>query len=283
MKTIFAQQTGHRKQILNTLCYLMVTSYTLLAFFPILWMFLTSMKDNEEVYALPPVWFPRFSFQNYVKVFADRPFLFYMKNSFLIALSVTLLCVFFGTMAGYGFSRDRAKISAYLFWGVLTTRAIPPIALIVPFIILANDIGLFDTLRVMIIAGLFLWLPFVTWLMRGYFDGIPSSLLEAALMDGCSQFQAFWKVMLPLAKPGLISSAILTFIYTWNEYLYALALTRMDARTLPVGLTDFFLDDTILWNQLSGGTMIAILPPILFVVLLQRFIVRGILEGAVKG
>jgi len=275
---------GRRRMLFQSIAYTILLIYICLSLFPIGWGFVTSVKSSKEVYRLPPVWVPQVpQWGNYVKVFMNRPFFHYMKNSLIIAIFVTFLCLTFGVMGGYGFSRSRRRIGKYAFSGVITSRIIPPISLIIPFIIIYNAVGLRDTRTGMILAGLFLWLPFTTWIMKNYFDSLPEELLDSARIDGCNEFTAFYKVMLPLTKPGLIASAILSFTYTWNEYTYALALTRVEARTIPVGLTDFFLDDTILWNQLCAASMIAIIPPIIFVVFAQRFIVKGLLGGALKG
>jgi len=262
---------------------LLMSFYLFISLFPIFWTFQTSFKSNEQVYRLPPVWFPIPTIQCYIAVFKERPFLHYLSNSLVVALAVTGICLFFGAFAAYGFSRLRFRGSNYLFRGILATRLIPPVSFIISFTILFARFHITDTRLGLVIANIFFCLPFAIWVMKSFFDSIPQSLIDVARIDGCSKISAFWYVLLPLAKPGLISAGILSFLSSWNEFMFALTLTRKQAITLPVGLTDFFRDDLILWNQLAAATIVTIFPAVIFVICFQRSLVRGMLAGAIKG
>jgi multiple sugar transport system permease protein len=281
-----ARNTFFRKKVGKleaTFLLLVLLGYIFVSLFPVFWTFQTSFKSNEEVYRRPPIWFPRPTLEYYQAVFKERPFFHYLNNSLVVALAVSGICMFFGSFAAYGFSRLRFRGSSYLFGGILASRLVPPISFVIPFTILFTQLRTMDTRLGLIIANTFFSLPFAIWVMKSFFDSIPQDLIDAARIDGCSKISAFWYVLLPLARPGLISAGILSFLFSWNEFMFALTLTRKQAITLPVGLTDFFQDDLILWNQLAAATIVTVLPAIIFVICFQRGLVRGVLAGALKG
>jgi multiple sugar transport system permease protein len=170
-----------------------------------------------------------------------------------------------------------------MFSAILASRLVPPISFIVPFTIVFSYLKMVDTLAALVIAYIFFNLPFVIWIMTGFFEAIPQDLDDAARMDGCSNISTFFRVILPLAQPGIIASAILAFLMSWNEFMFALVLTRLDSKTLPIGMYDFFADGFVRWNWLSAATIYSLIPAIIFVVFFQRHLIRGMLAGAVKG
>lgn len=263
--------------------YLFLTGFIVLSLFPIYWMVLSSFKKASQVTKMPPVWLPEITFESYVAIFETAPFLHYTINSVVVTLSVTGLAVVLGTLAAYGFSRYSFTGSRFMFYSMIASRLFPPVSFVIPFMILFNKFNLTDTRLALIIVNLFLNLPFVVWILIGFFDAIPRELDEAARIDGCSKARAFWKVILPQARPGIVAGAILTFIMTWNEFLFALSFTRRAAKTLPIGITDFYADNFVVWSKVTAASTYAMIPAIIFVLLFQRNLVKGMLQGAVKG
>jgi multiple sugar transport system permease protein len=263
--------------------YLFLLTFIFFSLFPALWMLNNSFKTDEEIFKMPPVWFPSINWENYRAIFAGRPFVKYTINSVIVSLSVTAICVGLGTPAAYGFSRFQFKGNKLMFGMILASRLVPPISFIVPFTIIFSYLKMIDTLAALIIAYIFFNLPFVIWILSGFFESIPQELDEAARIDGCNNISTFWRVILPLTLPGVIASAILAFLLSWNEFMFALVLTRLEAKTLPIGMYDFFADGFVRWNWLSAATMYSMVPAIIFVVFFQKHLIQGILAGAVKG
>lgn len=256
--------------------------------FPIYWTFINSIKTLAGVHNFPPTLIPRQTieplWQNYVDIWYDRTFNKYTLNSLVIAVSTTIIVMFFGTLAGYGFSRFRFPYDDYVFIAILGARLLPPVGMLVPFFSMFGDLNLLDTRTALIIVYTYMNLPLVVWLMRNFFVSIPSDLDEAAYIDGATRFQTFKDVILPLARPGIAASAILVFLFSWREFLFALVLTVSPAsRTLPVGAVLFVEDVVVVWNYLAAAGFMAMLPALVFVVIFQRHIVSGLTAGAIKG
>jgi multiple sugar transport system permease protein len=272
--------------------YSVLAVYVFVVWFPIYYIFITSLKPPGEVLSLPITFVPTSpTAGNYVDIFTERPFDVYTVNSLLVASITTVICVTLGTLSGYTFSRYDFLGNKALLLSIIGARMIPPIALIVPFFeIMSNPpvIGavtgsLYDTKLALILTYTFFNLPFCVWIMKNYFDGVPRSLDEQAQIDGCSTWEGFVKVILPVAKPGIAATAILAFIFSWNEFVFALVLTSTESsQTLPIAVSLFVADDFIDWAHLAAGGMIAAVPGILFGLFFQRYIVSGLTQGAVK-
>jgi multiple sugar transport system permease protein len=272
--------------------YAVLAVYVFVVWFPIYYIFITSLKSTGEVLSLPISFIPTSpTGGNYVDIFTERPFDIYTVNSLLVASITTVICVTLGTLSGYTFSRYNFLGNKALLLSIIGARMIPPIALIVPFFeIMSNPpvIGpvtgsLYDTKLALILTYTFFNLPFCVWIMKNYFDGVPRSLDEQAQVDGCSTWEGFVKVILPVAKPGIAATAILAFIFSWNEFVFALVLTSTESsQTLPIAVSLFVADDFIDWAHLAAGGMIAAVPGILFGLFFQRYIVSGLTQGAVK-
>ena len=272
--------------------YAVLAVYVFVVWFPIYYIFITSLKPTGEVLSLPISFVPTNpTAGNYVDIFTERPFDVYTVNSLLVASITTVICVTLGTLSGYTFSRYDFLGNKALLLSIIGARMIPPIALIVPFFeIMSNPpiIGgvtgsLYDTKLALILTYTFFNLPFCVWIMKNYFDGVPRSLDEQAQVDGCSTWEGFVKVILPVAKPGIAATAILAFIFSWNEFVFALVLTSTESsQTLPIAVSLFVADDFIDWAHLAAGGMIAAVPGILFGLFFQRYIVSGLTQGAVK-
>lgn len=272
--------------------YSLLGLYVFVIWFPIYFIFITSIKPSSAVLDIPISFVPaQPTVTNYIEIFQDRPFELYTLNSLIVALTTTFICVTLGTVTGYSFSRYDFIGNKTLLLSIVGARMIPPIALIVPFFsIMSNPplIGgitgsLYDTRVALILTYTFFNLPFAVWIMKNYFDGIPESLDEQARIDGCSRWEGFVKIILPMAKPGIAATAILAFIFSWNEFVFALVLTSSEqAQTLPIAVSLFVADDFVDWGHLAAGGMIAALPGILFGLFFQRYIVSGLTQGAVK-
>jgi len=264
--------------------WVVIVLYLVFTLLPILWTLSTSFKTTEEVYAVPPLLFPRVSLRNYLTVFQSRPFFQYTFNSLFVSVVVAAVCITVGALASYGFSCYTSKTLRNIFNIVIGSRMVPPVALITPFAIIFSRIGLIDTKLSMILVNLSFNLPFSIWIMKNYFDSIPKELDDAAQIDGCDNLDTFARIKLPIARSGITTAGIIAFLFTWNEFVFATLLSRTPvAKTLPIGLTDFFMDDYVLWNLLAAATIFVIIPAIIFVLFFQKHIVRGMTEGSIKG
>lgn len=267
-----------------------LTSMVLYFTFPIYWTFISSLKTLDGIHAFPPTLVPAASelvdpiWTNYTTLLFERSFDMFTLNSLIVAVVTTVIVVTFGTLAGYGFSRFRFPYDDYVFIGILGARLLPPIGMLVPFYRLFGQFNLIDTRIALIVVYTYMNLPLVIWLMRNYFISIPADLDEASYIDGATRFQTFKDIILPLATPGIAACAILTFLFSWREFLFAFSLTfTTSAKTIPVGAMMMIEDVVVLWNFLAAGGFIAMLPALLFVILFQRHIVSGLTAGAVKG
>jgi multiple sugar transport system permease protein len=258
---------------------------------PGLWVVLTAFRPNAEVLAKPAVWIPEvFNLNNFAKIFgfgAEQlaiPVPAYFTNSLIIALTSTFIALLIGMSGGYAFARFRFKFKNGLFLGLMLSRTVPGIALSLPVFMIWSRIGLIDAKFGLIIVYVALNVPFTVWLIDGFFRQIPKEMSEAAQVDGCTRWQAFWKIEYPLAKSGIASAGIFAFLTSWNEYALASNLTRStDSKTLPVGLMDFTAQFTIDWAGMSAMAVIIIVPALILTFLVQKHLIAGLTFGGVKG
>jgi len=254
--------------------------------FPAYWLVTTSVKVGADQATYPPVIIPtRFTLESYEAVFqtagVPRAFL----NSTIIALATTALTTFFGSLAAYALAKTYLSFAlrrAIMLW-ILITRIFPPITTAIPYYVLIKRLHLGDTYIAVILTYVAYGLPFVIWLMLGFFQDLPADIEKAAIVDGCSMWQRFRRVVLPLALPGLAVTAIFAFIYSWNELLYASMLTSFNAKTVPVVVAGFISDQYLRWGEMSALGTLMIIPVLIFSSLAQRYLVRGLTFGAVKG
>ena len=253
--------------------------------FPFLWMLSTSLKPPEEVFTPRPRWIPlNPTLRNFVNILGETPFPRYFLNSVVVAFVTMLLALVVTVFAGYALSRYRFRGKrAFSLW-LLVSQMFPPMLLVIPIFILMLKLGLYNTYASLIITYGTFALPFSTWMLKAYFDTVPLDLEEAAMVDGCTRLQALARVVLPLAAPGIVTVALFVFILAWQEYMFALTLTRTtDMRTLPVGISLFLGEYRVLWGSLMAGSVVVTAPVILLFSYLQRYIVQGLTLGAVKG
>jgi multiple sugar transport system permease protein len=261
---------------------------TLLFFlFPVVWMFLTSFKSESEYFSYPPVFWPKsFNLRNYVDSMAFPPDgrggLQGLRDSLVVAAGSTLASLVLGSLAAYSLSRFKTGGENLSFW-ILSTRMFPPVAAALPLFLIFKQLRLLDNHLSLIIANTIFNLPFVIWMLKGFFDELPAEMEEAAMIEGCGRLKAFRLIALPLIAPGLVATSLFSFVFSWNEFMFALLLTRRNVRTLTIIVPSLVGGHEILWGQIAAIGTLAIIPGTLLALLLQRYLVRGLSLGAVKG
>ncbi|MBI3098128.1 MAG: carbohydrate ABC transporter permease [Planctomycetes bacterium] len=254
---------------------------------PFVWSFLTSLKGGRELFSIPPTYFPQSpSLEHYTGVFEQRPFARYIGNSLIVGAGSTLIALGAASLAAYALARLRIRFSGAFEKALLLLALVPPALLVIPLHDAARLTGLSNSRLALILIHAALNLPFAVWMLTAFFRGIPGELLEAARLDGLSRVQILRRIVLPLAAPGLAATAILVFIFSWNEFALALTLlTRDDVRTVPVGIA-MLSGVTVYevpWGQISAAVVMTTLPVVAAVILFQRWIVGGLTAGALKG
>ena len=260
---------------------LLVVGACLVSLFPVIWTFLTSIKSNVDAFAMPPKWIFQPTLSNYMNVFEKQPFGKYFCDSIVVAVVSTVVIMVVGSLGAYSVTRYQAR-GVEMGKYVLLFRMLPPMAIVLPVFILFRTYGMLDTYPGLIMVYTGFNLPFGIWMLMGFFQNLPMELEEAALVDGCSRYRAFWKVILPLASPGIAATSILVLIQCWNEYLFALILTARNVRTLPIGASMFVQEHQILWGELTAAAILIMLPIFVAGLFVQRYLVRGLTVGALK-
>lgn len=252
--------------------------------FPLYWLLTLSLKTPSEALTSPPVWFPsKFTLDSYRTVLFDRGFARFFMNGLLVSTSTALISLALGSAAAYGLNMN-FRGSQVLALSILFVRMIPPIVLAIPLFKIMRDYGLLDTYRGLILVYVVFTLPFATWMMRGFLLDVPAELEDAARIDGHSRLGAFVRIVLPLTAPGLAATSIFCFLLAWNEYLFALILTRSPStQTMPIAVSSFMTDQYIEWGNMAATAVLAIVPVVLLMAMVQRYLVRGLTFGAVKG
>ncbi|MCT8139291.1 carbohydrate ABC transporter permease [Anaerobacillus sp. CMMVII] len=264
--------------------YIAISVYALIMIFPLLWMFSTAFKSSNEIFSLTPSFIPeKFTFQAFKDVLMMDAYRRYLGNSLFVATCSTLISVVLSSLAGYGFSRFYFRGRKRMLHLFLSAQMIPGVLLLMPIFFIMTKFKLIDSYLGLILAYVTFSLPFSTWIMTGFYKGIPRELEEAAMIDGASRFQAFLKIIVPLAVPGMISTGIFSFLVAWDEFLFTLTLTSSEAkRTLPYGLYSFMTQYGVEWNNLMAASIIAIIPPFLIFMFLHKYFLRGFTSGALK-
>ena len=256
--------------------------YCVVTLFPVLWLLMTSIKVEALSFMIPPVWIFEPTGANFVSAFTMRPFLRNLVNSIIVTTSVTTISIVLGSFAAYSVSRfgtGGKNLTNMLF----AMRVIPSMAIIIPLFVIFSRLKLVNSRTGLVIAYLTFNLPLAVLILKNFFDAVPAELEEAALIDGSSYFGAIFRIIFPLSMPAIVSTAIFIIIYSWNEFLYAMILTRMQTETLPIALTGFMTDRGLLWGQMTAASVVIILPVLIFSILVQRNLVGGLTFGAIKG
>lgn len=266
--------------------YAGLVASTLILLFPFLWMLSTSIKPDTEIFTLVPHWIPeRPTLDNYRFILSGTTYPLYFRNSLVVSVATMVWCVAVASFGGYALSRFRFRGRTAISMTMLFVQMFPGVLLAIPMFILMRRLGLVNSLASLIITYGTFALPFSTWMLKGYFDTVPVELEEAAAIEGCGPAEALWRIVMPLAAPGLVAVALFAFVTAWQEYLFALTLTRTEEmRTLTVGLALMQgQHGRISWGQIMAGSALASLPTIAIFGFLQRFLVQGFTQGAVKG
>jgi multiple sugar transport system permease protein len=263
--------------------FAILCAFTIVNLTPIVWAFLTSIKQPVDAFAIPPKLIFEPTLQFHYDVWVEKEFWRFLINSTVIAVLTVLVSVPIGTMAAYALSRMRGIGTRGLLFGLLSIRMFPHILLAIPFFVIAQGAGLIDTYAAMVLALVAINQPFTIWLMRSFFVDVPTELDEAAVIDGCNTWQVFTKVALPVVRPGLWVTALFSLLLAYNEFLFALVLTGPETKTLPVAIAEYGAEDITYWSLSAAAAIGIMLPIVLFMMLLQRHLVRGIAFGAVKG
>ena len=274
--------TVRRRRISLALRYLVATLVTVLFLFPVYWLFSISFKTPDEIFAVPPVWVPgQFRLDNYLVLFKEGDAAT-IWNSLVIAGVSSALAMVLGTFCAYSLARFNTGGKNLAMW-IISQRMMPPIVIVFPIFLAFVYADMVDTFPGLILLYTAFNLPYVIWMMRGYIADIPLELEESALVDGCTRWQTFWRVVFPMARSGLMATAVFTFVFAWNEFIFALILTRTEVITFPVQLTHYMGGQSNFWSKISAMSVLGTLPVFIAVTLLQRYLVRGISLGAVKG
>jgi multiple sugar transport system permease protein len=273
------------ERIQAALAYTVLGLLLLLVLFPFYWMTVTSFKTEDQMRSLVSMFWPSpFVVENYTQLLTKTDFGIWYRNSALVAISSTLVATAIGTIGAYALARLRFLGRAFLSSATLITYLVPPSILFIPLYAQIRTMGLADSLAGLVAAYPSFTVPFVTWLLMGYFGSIPEELEEAAMIDGATRFGAFRRIILPLAAPGVLAAGLFAFTQAWNEFLYALVfISDVKQRTLPVGLSTFITGDVYGWGYLMAGAVLTTLPVIAVYTYLQRYMVEGLTAGSVKG
>lgn len=263
------------------LSHLILIGASFVILLPILWVMRTSFANRLIAYKIPPVWFFTPTLENYRIIFEKYPFQKYFYNSIIISTAASLVALALGALAAYSIARFKTG-DPILRLSMLSTQMLPPITLVIPIFLLARIFHLWDSRLGLVLAYLSFNLPYTVWILIGFFQSIPVDLEEAAMIDGCSRVQAFWRVTIPVSLPGLLAAGVFNFILNWNEFLFALILTGRETRTLPVAIASLWTQQGVQIGAVSAATFLVILPVIVLTWVIQKSLVRNLTFGSIK-
>ncbi|TCL74113.1 carbohydrate ABC transporter membrane protein 2 (CUT1 family) [Hydrogenispora ethanolica] len=280
-RQVIGKRRKNRKIAFEVTRHILIYLILLVVLFPLIWMVLASFKTQVQIMSVDqnPFQFTP-TFKNYVAVFSEYNFLGPIKNSFIIAFLSILYALILGLPAAYAIARFQQKLFGLI---ILVVRIIPGITFLVPWYILFTQIGLVDTYTALILTHMLVALPFVIWIMIPYFESLPRELEEAAWVDGSSRVGTFFRIILPLSGPGIITSSILSFIFSWNNFMFSLILSGTNTKTLPIAVFSFVSYSQINWGGLMAAAVVITAPILIISLFLQRYIIKGLTAGAVKG
>ncbi|MDQ2778094.1 MAG: carbohydrate ABC transporter permease [Pseudomonadota bacterium] len=267
----------------SPLHYAVLTLLAVTCLLPMVILALTSFKTQAQIFDVKWSWLIVPTLDNYRSVIVDGHIDRYMLNSLKISITATLLTLMLGTMCAYAMARFRFLGRDPLSYSTLILRTLPPAVLAVPVFVIWSAWGIGDTLSGVVLVYVALNLPFTIWLLYGFIDQLPIELEEAAAIDGCGPFRVFWKIVLPLLKPGLAAAAIFTFRLAWNEFILSFILTNRVTRTLPAAISNYITDTGVEWGKIMAAGLLIALPPLIFTFVAAKQIITGLTAGAVKG
>jgi multiple sugar transport system permease protein len=273
-----------RKWLLLLLTYAGLLIGLVYAGFPVLWMFLSSIKSNTEIFSVPPKLFPKvLTLHAYQTILGDSSKVRFFLNSYLVATVVTLLTLFVAILSGYGFSRYTFKLKKPLNLFIISTQTVPPITLLIPYFGLVVAFRMYNTYFALIFTYMVFTLPYAILMMTGYFNTLPREIDEAVTIDGGSSFFALRRVLVPISVPGIVATGVYTFLLAWNEFLFALTLTKTtDMRTVPIGIQQLMGQHAYEWNEMMAMSMLGSIPILILFLVAQRYFIAGMTAGSVK-
>jgi len=267
--------------------YLGLIFFVVMMLFPFFWMFITSIKSNPELYSLKgsPLWVSKPTLEQYSLLFNKWAFSTWLRNSVIVALLSTAISLFIGILAGYAIARLRFRGAEPIGLGIFITYLVPTTLLFLPLAYVIRNLGLYDSIWSLVLTYPTFLIPFCTWLLMGYFKGIPKELEESAIVDGATRLQALFRIVLPLALPGIVSAGLFAFTLSWNEFIYALTFVQSsDTKTIPVGVVgQLTMGDVFFWGSLMAAALIGSVPVVAFYTIFLEYYVKGLTAGAVKG
>jgi len=268
------------KKTSTVLFYATVIVIALIVLFPFLWMLSSSFKTQVDIIAWPPKLFFTPTLQNYERVFGEQDFLQYFINSTVVGVCAVGLSLLLGLPAAYSISRFKQQRLAVF---ILLAAPLPGISFLMPWYIVFSRLGLMDSYTALILSHMLIALPIVVWIMSSYFATIPSDLEESAMVDGATRQYAFWKIILPLSAPGIITATTLSFIFSWNNFMFSQVLSMEKTKTLPIAVYNFLSYAEVDWGGVMAAAVAIMAPAILLTMVFQKYVVKGLTMGAVKG
>lgn len=271
---------------LHIVTYVFTGIFVFFFIFPLYWQIVTAMKPPQEIYKIPPLWFPTTPYlERFYNVLVKREgFLLNIRNSFIVSSCTTFLCLSLSVLSSYAIARIKIRGGKTILMIILVLSMLPGVAIIGPLYLMWKQLQLINTLFCLIITYVAFFLPFSIWFLASFFRTIPPDLEEAAILDGCTPLQALVKIIIPLAAPAIFTIAMLVYIFSWNEFLFALTFTRSDsARTIPVGIYMFHGLHEIPWGDIAAACTIVTIPIVVLVIIFQKYVVQGLTAGALKG
>jgi multiple sugar transport system permease protein len=268
------------KWLSNTLFYLCVIGIVLVVLFPFLWMLASSFKTQVDIISWPPKLLFEPTLANYRKVFGEQDFFRYFVNSTIVGVSAVAISLLLGLPAAYSIARFRQKRLAVF---ILLARLMPGISFLMPWYIVFSRLGLMDSYTALILSHILIALPIVVWIMSTYFASIPPELEESAMVDGATRQYAFWAIILPLSGPGVITATTLSFIFSWNNFMFSQVLSMEKTRTLPIAVYNFLSYAEVDWGGVMAAAVAIMTPAIILTMIFQKYVVKGLTMGAVKG
>lgn len=275
---------ARRRMTMKVLVILALLGGAAFAGFPVLWMLSSSFKSNTEIFEYPPRLFTEsFSFDAYVAILTDPEKVRFFINSYVVSLSVTVLTLVVAILAAYAFSRFEFRFKRPLNMIIVSVQAVPPITLLIPYFGLVVTLGLYNTYPGLILTYMVFTLPYAIIMMTGYFNTLPRELDEAVRVDGAGSMTALWRILVPIAVPGIVSVGVYTFMIAWNEYLFALTLTKtQDMRTVPIGIQLLMGQHSYEWNEMMAMSILGSVPVLVLFLFFQRYFIGGLTSGSVK-
>ena len=274
-----------RRPWLDAVTYIALILASLISMFPVLWAITTALKTDGEVNSFPPTLLPgKLNLGNFSAVIFQSDFPKYLLNSVIVTVICILVATLIAAHAAYALTNFRIRYKKQMMFIILMTSMVPPVAMLVSLYMLSVKLGLYDTRFLLILIYTAWRVPVLAWILRGFFEKLPKELMEAGIIDGCSQAMVFYRIILPISKPGIVSAALLSAVYVWNDFLVSSTFTtKNELRMLSIGLYNYISQYGIQWGKLMAAVTISIVPIVILFVLLQRHFVEGMAAGAVKG